>query len=130
MRHWKELSLGETKVFKKKVSKEDTLELKVDKSLPKVVATFVLVEWLEIETGTWLQGFCPESEINLGKTISIEHLSSAGSNEELTLTINVAKIHRRYVTMGFSITVAEKIIAQGSHVRYLVPTSLINESIN
>lgn len=122
------MKIGEVKVFSKTVTDKDTLELKVDKSLPSIVATFVLVEWMEIETGTWLQGHCPESDINLEKTIRIEHLASARINDELVLTISVEKIHRRYVTMDFVITSEEKLIAKGNHVRYMVPTSRINES--
>ncbi len=99
------------------VQREDTIAHRVDPRLPEVLATYAVVEWMELQAGLALLPYLPAGHITVGVELSMQHLAPAPVGSEITVTACVTAVTKTLVTFGITATDCDGLISEATHTR-------------
>lgn len=102
------------------VQREDTIAHRVDPRLPEVLATYAVVEWMELQAGLALLPHLPAGRITVGVQLSMQHLAPAPVGSEITVTATVTAVTKMLVTFDITATDCDGLISSATHTRAIV----------
>ncbi|HIJ37583.1 MAG TPA: hypothetical protein HPP80_01690 [Rhodospirillaceae bacterium] len=103
---------------------------RLDEGLPTVLATFVIVEWIEIVSALILFDYIDSEWLTVGSNINIDHLAIAVPGQVLMVETKIVERHRGDVLFNAVASVGAKIISRATHRRTLVPRKIIDRQIS
>ena len=102
------------------VHREDTIAHRVDPRLPEVLATYAVVEWMELQAGLALLPHLPAGHISVGVALSMQHLTPAPVGAAVTVTAAVTATTKTLVNFDITATDRDGLISKASHTRAIV----------
>ncbi len=102
------------------VRREDTIAHRVDPRLPEVLATYAVVEWMELQAGLALHPYLPAGHITVGVQLSMQHQAPAPVGSEITVTATVTAVANTLITFDVAATDRDGPISTATHTRAVV----------
>ena len=98
---------------------------RLDSSLPTVLATFVIVEWMEIAAAVSIMPYICHDNITVGTKIFIEHTSIAIPGSTVYVNVRLAGRENNSVAFDISAAVRGRVISKATHHRTIIPYAII-----
>lgn len=101
----------------------------IDGSLPSVLGTYVIVKWMEIASARSVLSQLDESQITVGRTISIVHDQMVRSGGDVEVLSTIEARDGRNVTFAIEARSGDKTVATASHERVIISAKLLNRLV-
>lgn len=94
-----------------------------------VLATPRVVALSEEAAVAVLAGSLPEGATTVGTNITLDHLAATGVGSSVTATAAVTSIEDKQVSFSVEVRENDKLVARGTHTRFIVDRTRFTESI-
>lgn len=120
------LPIGEQLTCYYAVRLEDTIHFSVDSRLPKILGSYVLMGWMEIQCGKSVQNKLPNKYVSLGNEFSITHRVPALISEQVEIQSSL--VEQTGWILHFTVTARcnDYLIAHAKHTRNIVPEKMLD----
>ncbi len=108
------------------ISYRHTIQHLVSIELPPIVATFVLVQWFEIQCGKSVQEFLNKKYTTLGESISITHNKAVEIDSSVIIQSKAVAQNSWRIDFIIEAHYKDSKIAQATHSRNIVPLKLFD----
>lgn len=111
------------------VAAADTIASRVDSRLPPVLATFVLVEWMEVLAGRTVQPLLSPGHISLGVHLDIEQRGMAGIGRVVHLEARLVEAGHRRLDFEILASAGDEVLALATHRRHVIDRRVVERQL-
>ena len=86
----------------------------------KVLATPVMIAFMEITASQLLDQYLPEGYSSVGTVVNIRHLAPTRLGEEVTAKAEIKAVEGSQITLAVSVWEGEQEVGTGSHQRFVI----------
>lgn len=113
------LEVGIKLTIEKTVTENDTASRAASGTVD-VLATPVMIAWMEKAALELVQARLEEGESTVGTEVNIKHLKSSPVGKKLSVSATLKEIDRRKLTFYVSVADGEEIVGEGTHTRFII----------
>ena len=111
-----------------KVKPEDCTSA-VDKRLPDLLGTYIVVLWMEIVSAKLAQNSLDDKYITVGQNINLNHLGMATIDEKVSVKSTFISQNKRTLAFKVEVHLGNELIAEAEHKRVVIQQRLIQRQI-
>ena len=86
----------------------------------KVLATPMMIAYIEITARTLLDNYLPEGFSTVGTRVDIRHLAPSALGKKVEARVEITQIEDKNVFLNVSVWEGEKKVGKGAHERYII----------
>ena len=98
----------------------------LDPTLPDLLGTYILVQWMEITAAKLINGVLNTGErLTVGEHVDIHHTGMAKIEESVTITATLIEHDKKHAQFTIEAYNGDKRIATAEHRRAIIPRKLL-----
>lgn len=102
----------------------------VDARLPKALATYVMIKWMEMTAGMLIQEYLPDTYISVGIKVNVNHISMTPVGGTVRVKAQVVAVEGNLAELNVEAFDESGKIGYGSHSRTVIPLKLVERQLN
>lgn len=123
------MEVGLRGALTKQVNDNETADL-LGSGLLGVFATPALVAFVENTCWKSIDEFLEEGQTTVGTNITLDHLKANLPGDEITCFSEIVEIDGKKIVFEFEVKNIDKLIAKGSHTRFIVDSEKFMEKLS
>lgn len=102
---------------------------RIDANLPRVLGTFVIVEWMEIASAMSVMPYLGDGYLTVGTRMALDHTSIAVPGSSVSMDVSLRQRERNALVFEITALLRGKAISRAVHHRSIIPSGLIQRQI-
>lgn len=123
------MEVGLRGALTKQINDNETADL-LGSGLLEVFATPALVAFVENTCWKSIDEFLEEGQTTVGTNITLDHLKANLPGDEITCFSEIVEIDGKKIVFEFEVKNIDKLIAKGSHTRFIVDSEKFMEKLS
>ncbi|MBT3322046.1 MAG: hypothetical protein HN392_07140 [Anaerolineae bacterium] len=101
----------------------------IDKRLPDLLGTYIIVKWMEIISAKLAHNSLDDKYITVGQNINITHTGMVAKGESVTIKSVFIQQAKRKLNFKITLRLRDEIIAEAEHTRIIIPKRIIQRQM-